>query len=273
MFRRNALKPKQLSFDGLGFLGRGKAGGFTLVELLVVIGIIALLISILIPALSGAQRRARTLACQSNLRQVGIALIAYAQENNGHIVPQGVIKAAVVNAQGQTVTPAVIGLIGGAVTSEKRWPTKVFRMPPMPDPSNPPLDWNPPVLLCPSDPDAVRQHSYIFNGNLVQEEDQSGNVSYAKDPIRFGRTRGAKSTDIILMGEKKSDYADYHMNPKQYDVIVEQFRHGLYVGSNYLFMDGHVASALPKVAKMGLDPWNPESNTTTTPPTTPPTNP
>jgi prepilin-type processing-associated H-X9-DG protein/prepilin-type N-terminal cleavage/methylation domain-containing protein len=57
--------------------------GFTLVELLVVIGIIALLIGILLPSLSGARESARSVASLSNLRQVGIGLLAYRNENRG----------------------------------------------------------------------------------------------------------------------------------------------------------------------------------------------
>jgi prepilin-type N-terminal cleavage/methylation domain-containing protein/prepilin-type processing-associated H-X9-DG protein len=64
------------------------AKGFTLIELLVVISIIALLLSVLMPALSKAKEHARKVVCGSNLKQVILALKMYAAENEGFTVPK-----------------------------------------------------------------------------------------------------------------------------------------------------------------------------------------
>lgn len=60
--------------------------GFTLVELLVVIAIIAVLIALLLPALSKARQHANQVACMSNMRQIGMGLISYANDNQQWLV-------------------------------------------------------------------------------------------------------------------------------------------------------------------------------------------
>jgi prepilin-type N-terminal cleavage/methylation domain-containing protein len=75
-----------------------RRSGFTLVELLVVIGIIALLIAILLPSLHKARETAIRTACASNLRQVHAGVVMYANENRGWLPQRYEVKKRVLTA-------------------------------------------------------------------------------------------------------------------------------------------------------------------------------
>jgi prepilin-type processing-associated H-X9-DG protein len=119
-----------------------------------------------------------------------------------------------------------------------RWPVHVFK---------PPV-YNPPIMLCPVDLEPNQEHSYILNAHLADRG------------IKFGSKDlgGLTSSEVILMGEKRSSWADYYMNVGDYPERVEPYRHGLRLGSNYLYLDGHVGTL--KDARDivgGIDPWDP----------------
>jgi prepilin-type N-terminal cleavage/methylation domain-containing protein/prepilin-type processing-associated H-X9-DG protein len=75
---------------------------FTLVELLVVIGIIAVLISILLPALGMARRHAQDVVCESNFRQFGMAIQMFANNNQGFLPIKGPDGSTLTNSFGPT---------------------------------------------------------------------------------------------------------------------------------------------------------------------------
>src|SRR5688500_4889480 len=142
-----------------------RARAFTLVELLAVIGIIALLISILMPALAGARRQALSVKCKSNLSTNYKMLLMYANENKGHMVPLG--------------PGGINGVhLGGMFPPEKRWPNLVFN----------PARHDPPTMFCPADEAPAFEHSYLLNGH------------FRRHGIRFGATKGISSSEVVLMG-------------------------------------------------------------------------
>jgi prepilin-type N-terminal cleavage/methylation domain-containing protein/prepilin-type processing-associated H-X9-DG protein len=109
--------------------------GFTLVELLVVIGIIALLVSILLPTLSRAQDSARTTKCLSNLRQLSTAVIGYTTENDNmfpYIIGNNAYMASI-GAEPTNwfylIDAYLDDINGGSNWSQESEPTELFQCP------------------------------------------------------------------------------------------------------------------------------------------------
>ena len=79
----NRTKMPWLETKTSGHMAKRVPTGFTLIELLVVIAIIALLMAILMPALARVRRQAKTVLCQSNLKQWGMIWALYMEDQNG----------------------------------------------------------------------------------------------------------------------------------------------------------------------------------------------
>jgi len=104
--------------------------GFTLIELLVVMAIIMILAGILMPVFSQAREAARKVDCLSNLRQLGIAAMMYAEDHGGRLPSAGFSDGSFwwQQLQGQTVSEGILRCRSARVDNDENVPTYAFNL-------------------------------------------------------------------------------------------------------------------------------------------------
>ncbi len=222
-------------------------GGFTLVELLVVIAVIGVLVALLLPAVQAARGAARRTQCLHQLREIGLAVHLHLDTHNGEF------PRSTHSATRERVAP---------------WPwTLAASLNPAFDPKRDPY---PAVLMdsvyrCPDDERrGPRHYSYGKNAWFELLPSESGEVlGEPKGPVypRLQSVPATSRTVLFAEVEGKQDHLMAHLwvsrNAKP---DVAQDRHAGV--SNYLWVDGHAASAAFETTfdlsePIPLDRWNP----------------
>ena len=219
-----------------------KLSGFTLIELLVVIAIIALLASMLLPALGKAREKARQIKCISNLKQCGLALMMYADDYDGW------------NAMVVTGSPTI---------NWERWAQPLYK-----DKNGKVCGYitNPNVFVCPSYPPNTYDTSLVWETGAYY----TYGIIFTNDSSKYGENLVHIATGPNYYGirlykiPEPSNYvllADSVEGTQQHCLIDRMYSnetgyiHLRHTGvANVLFADGHVEGATKtRLGECGID--------------------
>ncbi len=241
---------------------RSRGHGFTLIELLVVIGIIAVLISMLLPALNRVRHAAKTTVCLGNLRQIGLSMTLYMIESGGYSPESYRFEKPYPPSNfGETdhIWWSKLIAAGGLPSNQYVWcpESPGVAMRGYPNPSSPQPGWVIKKHLMPN-------NSYpgsLSIGSL-------GMLNYSSKPFRIAAItqrpsskpfvmdcvdRGGQPgiTNVtLLMNRLQNPYNDRRVrgscvmfgNPEQFLSLRHRFM------TNVLFFDGHARTLLPEDA-------------------------
>jgi prepilin-type N-terminal cleavage/methylation domain-containing protein/prepilin-type processing-associated H-X9-DG protein len=213
---------------------------FTLIELLVVIAIIAILAALLLPALANAKARASSLQCLSQMRQIGLATVLYADDNEGNL-PRSSHSAM---AHGQLPWGyALLPYLGNQrfTRPDSSW-TNLFEG----------------FYHCPTDKRHGSDWSYGKNVYPELSAEETGGPTWPRieqmpcpvETVLYAEKAGGSMADHIMA----------HFWREGGQPEVDRTRHG--DRSNYIFCDGHAASHRFEETyspSHEIDNWNPQT--------------
>ena len=248
---------------------QNERAGFTLIELLVVIAIIAALVALLLPAVQQAREAARKMTCQSNLRQICLAVHQYYEINNGYFFLHHPFDADVIANSGLADSFAeiywedkIMPFVGSAADSDENVAKQginvasnaIYRCPT--DRSIPVPYIDPVTGLT----DGIQHRtSYMMNSLLSHKTRRFGFWTFSRFQVEIGLS------SFVCFAERDatafSPPSDNDPRQDDYDIwlgtdIIEPWtaykRHG--AAANYLYLDGHVSTMIYSNAVIDMYP-------------------